>query len=118
MRELTCIRCPRGCRLAVAADLTVQGAGCPQGVTYAEEECTRPVRTVTATVRLLGGSLARLPVKSREPVPKEKVMAVVQALRTISAEAPLQAGDIVLPDAAGTGTDIVATRSAASEAGA
>lgn len=111
MRKLICIRCPQGCRLQVDGDLNVRGAGCPRGVSYAQEELTRPIRTVTATVQLAGRSLARLPVKSRAPVPKEKVRDVVRALEGILVKAPVAIGDTVLADAAGTGIDIVATRS-------
>lgn len=111
MRELTCIRCPRGCRLVAGEGLAVKGAGCPKGIAYAEEELTHPVRTVTATVRLKGASLARLPVRSREPVPREKVMPVIGALRGVQVSVPVETGDVVLADAAGTGVDIVATRS-------
>lgn len=111
MRELTCIRCPKGCRLQVEDNLQVQGAGCPKGISYAEEETTHPVRTVTATVRLQDAALSRLPVRSSAPVPKEKVMDVVQALQNVQMKAPVEIGSVVLANVSGTGVDIVATRS-------
>ncbi|MBD5560403.1 MAG: DUF1667 domain-containing protein [Clostridia bacterium] len=111
MTILTCIRCPRGCQLQVDSDLNVQGAGCPQGISYAREEMTHPERTVTATVRLESSTLRRLPVKTREPVPKDKVPAVISALQRVHVKAPVRMGDVVLKDAADTGVDVVATRS-------
>ena len=54
-RNLTCIICPRGCALTAEiteSGVTVTGNACPKGEEYAINECTNPVRTVTATVRV------------------------------------------------------------------
>lgn len=113
-RTLTCILCPRGCRLMALQEdheVKVQGAGCPKGVDYAREELTSPVRIVTATVSLEGGTLTRLPVKTADPVPKKMVLPVAAALRHVSIQAPVKAGETVADNIAGTNTSVVATRS-------
>ena len=113
-RSLTCILCPRGCRLEVSLEgnaREVSGAGCPRGIAYAEEELRQPVRMVTSTVALSGADLRRLPVKTARPVPKDSVLPVVKALRDVRVCAPVHMGDVVLKNAAGTGTDVVAARS-------
>ena len=49
-------------------------------------------------------------VKTKEDIPKDKIFDCIRALKGIEAEAPVQIGDVILKDAAGTGVDIVATR--------
>jgi CxxC motif-containing protein len=66
---------------------------------------------VTTTVQLVGGALARLPVKTRTPVPKTLVLAVCRALRGVRVTAPVSVGDVILADVLGAGVDVVATRS-------
>ena len=54
-RDMICIICPRGCSLCadIQGDtVTVTGNACPKGQEYAINECTNPVRTVTAVVRV------------------------------------------------------------------
>ena len=80
MRKLTCIICPRGCSLAVDENLNVTGNICSRGEKYAIAECTAPMRTVTATVRVHNREDVMLPVKTEQPVPKEKMFAMSPAL--------------------------------------
>lgn len=114
-RALTCIRCPRGCRVTVflGADggvLEVSGNACPRGDSYARAEVTSPVRTVTTTVPVLGaGDVARVAVKTAREVPKSAVLDVVRALADVRATAPVEIGDVVARDVAGTGVDVIAT---------
>ena len=42
-------------------------------------------------------------------VPKGKIFDCVEALRDVCVEAPVQIGDVILENVAGTGVDIVAT---------
>ena len=61
IRELTCIGCPMGCQLRATLEdgvvTAVTGNTCPRGDAYARKECVHPERTVTGTVRVLGGPL-------------------------------------------------------------
>lgn len=113
-KNLTCINCPLGCALTVEMNgetiLHVTGNTCKRGEVYARREVTAPVRMVTSTVRVIGGNLPILSVKTREAIPKERIFACVRELKKISLQAPVHIGDVVLEDAAGTGIDIVATR--------
>lgn len=113
---LTCINCPIGCGLTVALDdngevVEVTGNQCARGVAYAKMESTNPTRMMTSTVRLNGGILGQLPVKSREPVPKGLVTECAKALKPVELDAPVALGQIVLANVCGTGVDIIATRS-------
>ncbi len=110
MRELICINCPRGCRLKVDDNLNVTGNFCPRGAIYAKNELTHPVRTLTSTVKVQSTLERRLPVKSSEPLPKEKVFEAVRELDEANVNAPVHIGDIVVRNVAQTGINIIATK--------
>jgi CxxC motif-containing protein len=110
-----CIGCPLGCRLEVeeAADheiVEVRGFSCKKGERFAVQEHTDPRRTVTTTVAVTGGRFPRLPVRTAEPIPKDLVRRLCAELRTVTVAGPAAMGEVVLPDALGTGVDVVATR--------
>ena len=111
--ELTCIRCPMGCRMTVTVNdgavTGVKGNTCRRGREYAMTEAVAPVRTVTSTVRALGGVRPVVAVKTVPEVPKDSVFAVMDAIRGITVSAPVHIGDVLLRNAAGTGSDIVAS---------
>lgn len=110
-RNLTCIICPRGCGLCVESKpqgFAVTGNACPKGKDYAINECTNPVRTVTATIRVANRYNTMACVKTVTPVAKDKMMDVMAALRATKVNAPLAIGDVVLHDVCGS--DIVVTK--------
>ena len=113
-RILTCIGCPLGCTLTASIEngtvISVSGNTCRRGDDYARKECVAPERTVTGTVRLQGGKLPVLPVRTAGPVPKEKVLDVAAALRHLSCTAPVRCGDTVCEDIAHTGVRLIASR--------
>ena len=113
MKELICIVCPNGCRLRVDAEknLSVTGNGCPRGEAYGKTELTCPVRVVTSTVRCRGANHPRCPVKTDAPVPKGQMKAVLAALNSVTVEAPLRRGTVILENVCGTGANVVTTRS-------
>ena len=114
-RQLTCIGCPMGCQLTATIEngvvTAVIGNTCKRGDSYARKECVAPARTVTGTVRVSGGALPVVSVRTAGEVPKEKVLDVARALCRVHLTAPVQAGDVVIPNVLGTGVDVVATRS-------
>lgn len=114
-RELTCIGCPLGCSLTVTLEggtvTSVTGNTCPRGDAYARKEVTAPTRVVTSTVRVRWGALAAVSVKTAGDIPKDKIFACVRALKEVEVPAPVTLGQVILPDAAGTGVDVIATKS-------
>lgn len=114
---MTCINCPIGCFLTVSLEdgkvVGVTGNQCKRGVAYAEMESTNPTRMMCTTVRLRGGAVAQLPVKTRSPIPKAMTVACSRALADVELEAPVALGQVVMADICGTGVDVVATRSVA-----
>ena len=103
-----------GCPITVEMEdgqiINVTGNTCKRGEVYARKEVTSPTRIVTSTVKVKGGTADMVSVKTKEDLPKDKIFDCIRALKGIEAEAPVQIGDVILKDAAGTGVDIVATR--------
>ena len=113
-QELICIGCPMGCQLTAEVEngavTSVTGNTCPRGAAYARRECVAPVRTVTGTVAIQGAALPVLPVRTGGEVPKALVFDVARTLGTVTAQAPIAIGDVVLRDVCGTGVDVVAAK--------
>ena len=104
-KEMICIICPRGCSLCADVQgnvVTVSGNACPKGLEYAVNECTNPVRTVTATVRVANRYNTMASVKTATPVAKDAMMTVMQALRQTCVQAPVHIGDVILEDVCGS----------------
>ena len=111
--ELICIGCPMGCNLTVTeenGEFTVTGNTCPRGADYAKKELTDPRRTVTSSVRVVGGSAAMVPVKTATDIPKGKIEQCMREIHGLTAEAPIKIGMVLCKDIAGTGVDLVATK--------
>jgi CxxC motif-containing protein len=109
-RDLICIMCPNGCHLHVDKDLNVTGNKCPRGVAYAQQEVTHPTRVVTSTVRINSKELRVCPVKTKDPIPKEKIFDIMAAIDQVHLKTPVHIGDVIIHDVCGTGIDVVATR--------
>lgn len=115
-REFVCICCPIGCKLKARRDgdtVRVTGNTCKRGEKYAIDELTAPKRTVTTTARLNGGVFPCVPVKTSEPIPKDKIFAALYVIKHTELAAPVEIGDIAVKDICGTGADVVVTRAVA-----
>lgn len=126
--ELTCIRCPKGCTIAVASEAAMPEGGesavarvkpfegyliagneCRIGRDYAIEEMTAPRRVLTSIVRC-AHQVEPLSVRTDATIPKDMVPQCLAALADVCVEGPLAVGDVVLQDVCGTGANIVATK--------
>ncbi|MEA4828099.1 MAG: DUF1667 domain-containing protein [Clostridium sp.] len=117
VRNLICIGCPIGCELEVTIKEgkveDVKGNTCLRGKTYAEKECTNPTRIVTSSVKVNGGEIDSVSVKTKSDIPKDKIMECIEALKGIVVNAPINTGDVIVEDVASTGVDIIATKTVA-----
>lgn len=116
-KDLICVSCPLGCMLSVelsekGAVISVTGNTCPRGKKYAEDECTNPVRMLTSTVKVNGGKLAVVPVKTSVPIPKGKMFDCMKVINNEVVDAPVRMGDVIICNICDTGADIVATNEA------
>ena len=115
IKEMVCIVCPMSCHLSVEIEdgrvMSVTGNTCPRGAKYASEEICNPTRMVTSTVTLKNAKIARLPVATDKPIPKNKIFEVMEHINRVSVKAPVKLGDIIISNVAKTGANIIATRS-------
>lgn len=109
-RALTCIACPLGCALTIELDgksiISIEGNTCKRGREYAISECTSPVRTVTTTMRCENGDLVS--VKTKNPIPKDKVFEAMRVINSTTAKLPIKVGDVLIDDL--FGSPVVATQ--------
>lgn len=112
-RQLTCVRCPRGCQITVEVEndeaVDVYGNGCMRGEIYAKSEVKDPRRVVTTTVVVEGGADPVVPVKTNGDIPKGKMEECVAQLKNVVVPAPVHTGDVICENVAGTGVNVVAT---------
>lgn len=112
-KELICIACPQGCHLTIEdtpEGYQVSGNRCKRGVTYGINEMTAPKRMVTSTVKLTGGRYPRLPVRTKQDIPKELIFECMKQLNRITVSSPVKMGDVILHNLLDTGVDIIAAR--------
>lgn len=114
VKKINCIVCPLSCVGEVTLEdgqiQAITGFTCDRGTRYGQEEITAPKRTLTTTIKVDNGELPLLPVVSKTPLPKDKVVACARHLSTVKVKAPIKEGDIVCANILGLGVDIVATR--------
>jgi CxxC motif-containing protein len=111
--KMICITCPKGCTLEVTRDgqtvIRVR-QGCKRGKDFAQRELTDPRRMVATTVRVKGGLHPLLPVATAAPFPKPRIQELMDTLRQVEVNAPIEPGQLILEDALGTGISILASR--------
>lgn len=127
-KNLTCIACPRGCRLTVCFDehaqktlaadnIGVTGNRCPKGLAYGRQEVICPMRTLTTTIACrfkhgkngVGKTPYRLPVKTARDIPLAEMVHAISLIRNLSVEKPVRCGDTVGHIRTADGTDIPIT---------
>lgn len=114
-REIVCIVCPNGCRMNVSIDeqnrvTQVTNALCRNGRAYAENEIQSPMRSLTSTIKVTGGTFPLVSVRSDKPIPKEKIREAVERLRALELSAPVEFHQVVVTDILGTGANIITTK--------
>ncbi len=113
---LTCIECPKGCRLIVDVEdgkmSKVTGNECPKGEEYAISEIENPVRTLTSTILGHGLDLKMIPVRTDKPIPKSRIFEAMNEIKKINVKKPLNRGDVIVKNFLGLDVDLIATRKA------
>ena len=110
MKELTCIVCPRGCRLTIDDELNVTGNSCPRGAQYAKDELTNPKRMITSFVRVKNRENTVVSVKTSTSIPKGMIFDVMNEIDKVRVSAPIKIGDIAIKNVLNTGADIIITK--------
>lgn len=121
-KDLICVNCPKGCHITVTLDqgkvTDITGYSCEKGKNYAAQETIRPMRVLTSTVKLEGGTLRVLPVITSKEIPLDMCREAMNAIRRIVVKAPVQMDDIIVKDFLHTGADLLASRSVSRKVGA
>lgn len=116
--KLICTVCPKGCEIIIlekdGGKHEIYKNKCEKGKEYVLQEIKNPLRIFTTTVKVKGGNLSRIAVRSKEPVPKDIVVKLIKPLRKIEVTAPINKGDIIVKNILGLDIDIVASRSISS----
>lgn len=116
---ITCITCPVGCEMTIEFDdkklISVSGQKCKRGEKYASDEIQNPRRVLTSTVILnaLNGAKTKLmPVKTDQPIAKDKIFDAMQEINKIKINAPfkIKMGDVLCADFTETGINLIAGR--------
>lgn len=113
VKEITCIGCPIGCRISAVLEnggiRSLSGYTCNVGKKYAQEELTAPKRMVTALMPVRG-CRQPLPVRTSEPIDKQKIVDCLNEIAGRSVTLPVHIGDVVLPNVCGSAANIIATK--------
>ncbi|WP_010239340.1 DUF1667 domain-containing protein [Clostridium arbusti] len=119
VNRLVCTVCPTSCKISIEehneGEYEVSGNKCAKGKSYALQEIKNPVRIFTTTVSIKGGSIKRLPVRSKEPVSKNIIEKLMKPVKAVDVYAPVKKGDIIVKNILGSGVDIVASRAVQGE---
>ena len=111
-REIVCIVCPNGCRIRCAQSdgaITCAGQKCKRGVEYATAELTRPMRSLTTSVKTAFPDSPVVSVRTAGEIEKSKLLDVSRALGKVLVETRIRAGDVVAEDICGTGVNVICT---------
>ena len=112
MTELTCIVCPRSCKLQIETDggtITVTGNGCKRGAVFAQNEMTDPRRTICSTVATVFPEVPVLPVRVSDEIPKANIFDVMREINRTVVKTRIGRGDVVIKNVLGLGADVIAT---------
>ena len=116
--DMICISCPMGCRMTVEHEgkdlIAVAGNSCKRGEIYAKNEISDPRRVVTSIMRVRGRKCP-VSVRTNGAVPKSAIRDCLLAIQDKTAPADTAPGDVLIPNVAATGIDVVAMRYAYDE---
>ena len=113
-KTMTCVVCPIGCEITVEYDgkevKSVNGNTCKRGDAYARNEIVSPSRTLTSTVRVTGGEMPLVPVKTSKPIPKAMLFEAMKTGDKLTVNAPVKCGDVLIENFIEEGTSLLACR--------
>jgi len=112
--KIICISCPIGCRMTIQSKdgkiTSITGNACPKGIKYAKGEFVNPLRILPTIVKVIGGELPLVSVKTEKAIPKRLLLEAMVEIAEIEVKAPIQIGQVIKDDLMGTGVSLVATR--------
>ena len=114
LKEYTCIICPNSCDIEVLFEnnkvISVEGALCPRGKTYIDNELYNPIRNISTSIKLKNGQLPLASVKLTHSIPKDKIFDVMKEIKKIKINAPVHIGQVVIKNVLGLDSDVIITK--------
>ena len=114
LKQFTCIICPNGCEIQALLEnrkiKSLSGALCKKGEAYVRQELAAPVRNIASSVLVSHGRLPLVSVRLTAPIPKDRVFDAMREIRKIHLDAPVRAGQVVIPHLLGLNSDVIATK--------
>jgi len=107
-KTITCIMCPNGCEITY----DLEGGMCGKGPEYVKNEILNPRRTLTTSVKVIGGEIPLVSVKTTGSIPKESLKDAMRLVGRMAVEAPVEPGQIIQKDFMEAGIDLIATKAA------
>ena len=111
-REIVCIVCPNGCRIRCRETqdgIQCTGQACKRGEAYARAELTRPMRTLTTSVKTAFADSPVVSVRTDGEIEKTKMQDVVKALAGVVVQQRVKIGDVIARNVCDTGVNIICT---------
>lgn len=114
IKIIVCTTCPVGCEMEVEHEgktlIKVTGQTCKRGDKYAEDEIVNPRRTLTSTVIINNAGIKLMPVKTSQPIAKDKLFEGMNIINSIKIDAPIKMWDILYENFTESGINLVAGR--------
>ena len=111
--QFICKNCEKQCVLDIdeyEGSIEVTGNQCSDGINYAMKEKDNTKGILTTLVRIKGGRISVLPVKSSMPIERKIWLECSKALSRIYVGIPVKIGDVICKNILNTGVDIVSTK--------
>jgi len=110
---MICLLCPNSCAISYAEETTgkaeITGAMCGKGEEYVRRELISPMRTLTSSVKVLGGEKEIVSVRTTSGIPKGRIFEAMDKVKALKVVAPVEIGQIVEKDFMTFGVDLIAT---------
>ncbi|MBT3318194.1 MAG: DUF1667 domain-containing protein [Clostridia bacterium] len=103
-KEIMCVLCPNSCHLKIEYDestkeiTSLTGGTCKRAHDFALQEITNPMRTLTFSVLVSGGTLPLISTRSEGQIPLTDISKYVTILKGLQLPAPVLSGDVVFQD--------------------
>ena len=112
VKEIVCIVCPNGCRIhceKTQDGILCSGQACKRGEAYAKAEWTRPMRTLTTSVKTIFPESPVVSVRTDGEIEKEKLLDAAKALDDVLVLQRVKIGDVIVKNICDTGVNVICT---------
>ena len=111
--QVVCNKCEEYCVIDIKTEdevVEIIGNKCNEGIEFSEDYLKNSMDVLTTLVRIKGGQVKVVSVKSDKPIEKKLFLKCSRALSRINAGAPIKIGDVVCKNILNLGVDIICTK--------